>query len=609
MVSWGAKRRIVGAALVGALLMAGTAEASVTAWNEPSYTKTSANNAYWFNWQAVTGTDENSNTRYEYYLCFFTYDNGTTVESSNGTNGPGTQNCTGSLRSGPTPSSGNYGVQPFTSGTVLTNGHQYQMCASDYWRWPYTWHWGGASSCGTTVIDRTAPAGTITLAGGAAYTKASSLPIHITYVDAISPPWPGPSGQSWTYGCLARGGQCAQPPSTANGWSWHQGCSNPAAASTSTYMDCAWDLSAQPDGAYYYCAIQADSAVPDNPSGTNQFASATSDQANLSPVACDSTVLDRAAPTVTASASNTNVNTGNLVTFTAGASDAASGVSGAYAWTFGDNTAQGSGANTSHTYTQPGTYVAKVTTADGAGNSGEASVTITVTTAPGGGGDPGGGTSTTPTTTTTTSTSTTPTTTTTTTSTTPTTTTTSTTPSGSNTNGSSTDGTSTNTTSGVTQTTSSSIKQEIQQSSGQTQSQKLGSVLGVLAPKALRIKGARPFLLLGLTPARPGRVLLQLLRKNKVVASKAANLGRRGVFALRMALARKLAPGAYRLRITFRPAAGGKFTKTLKLTIRGARGRVHTRVLRVAGGRRAAPYSRAAARRAAPDAGLAPAGP
>src|SRR3954447_11626856 len=388
----GTQRRIAGIAMVVAMLgTAATAQASVSAYSEPVYTKTAGNNAYWFAWTAVTGSDENGNTRYEYYLCFNTYDNGNQVESSSGTNGPGSANCTGSLRSGSSQSSGTYGAEPFTSSTVLTNGHDYTFCASDYWRYPYLWHFGGASACGESIIDRTAPSGTIALAGGAAYTNNASLPIHITYADAISPPWPGPSGMSFTYGCLARGGQCAQPANAANGWSWHQGCSHPAAASTSTYMDCSWDLSAQPDGAYYYCALQADSAVPDNPSGTNQFLSATADNANLSAVACDNTVLDRTAPTVTANASNTNVNTGNLVTFTAGASDASSGVSGAYAWTFGDNTAAGSGANTSHTYTQPGTYVAKVTTSDGAGNPGEATVTITVTNPPGGGTPSGGG--------------------------------------------------------------------------------------------------------------------------------------------------------------------------------------------------------------------------
>jgi hypothetical protein len=550
-----------------------TAHATVAAWNEPGYTKTSGNNAYWFNWQAVTGSDENGATRYEYYLCFSTYDNGATVESSNGTNGPGTVNCTGSLRSGPTPTTGNYGVQPFTAGTILTNGHQYEMCASDYWRWPYIWHWGGISTCAHTIVDRTAPSGTVTLAGGAAYTKAGSLPIHITYSDAISPPWPGVGGQSYTFGCLARGGPCAQPPSTGNGWSWHSGCSNPAAASTSTYMDCAWDVSAQPDGTYHYCAIQADSAVPDNPSGTNQFAYATADQANLSAVACDSTVLDRVAPTVTASAGATAVATGSLVTFTAGATDAVSGVSGTYAWTFGDNTAAGSGASTSHTYTQPGTYAAKVTTADGAGNPGEATVTITVTS-PSGGGDPGG-TTTTPTTTT--PTTTTPTTTTTT----PTTTTTTTTPTP---------------TSGATQTTTSSIKDEVTQSSTQTQAQKLGSVLGVLAPRVMRLKGRRPSMLLGLTAMEPGRVQVRLLRNRKVVASKAAALGQKGVFALRLALSRKLAPGVYKLKITFRPVAGGVVAKTLSVTIKGTRSRSAVRVVG-AGGPSAGPrYDRSATR-------------
>ena len=77
-------------------------------------------------------------------------------------------------------------------------------------------------------------------------------------------------------------------------------------------------------------------------------------------------------------ASATTVKVGDLVNFSAQSSDATSGTSGQYTWVFGDNTANGAGANTSHTYTQAGTYSAKVSTTYGAGNTGEGTQVITV---------------------------------------------------------------------------------------------------------------------------------------------------------------------------------------------------------------------------------------
>ena len=95
-------------------------------------------------------------------------------------------------------------------------------------------------------------------------------------------------------------------------------------------------------------------------------------------------------PSVTATADLTSVVAGQAVTFGASASDATSGVSGAYDWDFGDGTAHGTGAAPVHVYAQPGTYVARAATTDGAGNSGNGTVTIAVAPAPGGG-TPGGG--------------------------------------------------------------------------------------------------------------------------------------------------------------------------------------------------------------------------
>jgi plastocyanin len=143
------------------------------------------------------------------------------------------------------------------------------------------------------------------------------------------------------------------------------------------------------------CVRAADAAIPDNPSSPNQTASA--DKANLSDPACDGVVLDRTAPTAAIAASATSVKTGDLVSFQAQATDATSGVAAQSAWTWGDNTAGGSGPSATHTFTQAGTYEVHLTVADTAGNTATATKVITVA-APSGGGAPtttGGGTPTT----------------------------------------------------------------------------------------------------------------------------------------------------------------------------------------------------------------------
>src|SRR5215208_137920 len=118
---------VLAATCLALLMLTEDASALVTGYNEPAYTKTAGNNAYWYNWTAVTGLDSNGNTNYTYYLCINTYHNGIQEELSNGTNGPGSTNCTGSLRSAATPASGNNGFTPYSAGTVLSDGHQYQM--------------------------------------------------------------------------------------------------------------------------------------------------------------------------------------------------------------------------------------------------------------------------------------------------------------------------------------------------------------------------------------------------------------------------------------------------------------------------------------------------
>ncbi len=98
------------------------------------------------------------------------------------------------------------------------------------------------------------------------------------------------------------------------------------------------------------CVRAADAAIPDNPSSSNQSASA--DKANLSDPACDGVVLDRTAPEVSISGPAT-ARVGDLVAFGVQAADATSGLTSEYEWAWGDDTAAGSGEAPRHTFLQP----------------------------------------------------------------------------------------------------------------------------------------------------------------------------------------------------------------------------------------------------------------
>jgi plastocyanin len=279
---------------------------------------------------------------------------------------------------------------PFTPGTVLDDGARYTLCASDWFLYYAAWSHRN-TVCPSTIIDRNKPVVTGSVNGTAEVTNDPNLQLRIDYQDATSPPWfSSTQGQASNWTCVTMGQPCTPGGQPDTNCSWRH-----YANSKSDYFTCAASVAGQPDGKWYFCARSADAAVPDNPTGSNQFANAFSSNANLSDVACGWITVDRGAPSVTAAANATTVTTGQLVTFTASATDP-SGVSGQIAWDFGDNTAAGSGASATHTYTQPGTYVARATTTDGAGNQGSATTTITVkaptTPDPGTGGSTGGGT-------------------------------------------------------------------------------------------------------------------------------------------------------------------------------------------------------------------------
>ena len=540
--------RVATVAAILLLLAIGTdsALADTSAYTEPPYTKTTGNNAFWFGWQAVNGVGS-SGVDYRYYLCINTYrDTGSgsqQVEFSNGTNGPGSTNCTGSLRSGPSPSTGNNAFQPFSSSTVLQDGAFYQLCVTGY-RFEAVGFFSDNSSCAQTTVDRNKPAITAGVDGSATYTRDPTLNLHIGYQDATSPPWNGSNSRASNWICFNKGSACTptgQPDANCS-------VPNQGFGSRTNSFDCQASVGNQGDGQWYFCAYSADSAIPDNTAGTNQLYYGVSSNANLSTTQCGYVTLDRVAPNVTASSSATTVTAGDVVSFSASANDAVSGVSGQYSWTWGDNTAGGSGATTSHTYAQPGTYVAHVTTTDGAGNTGEATKTITVNAAPGGGttggGTTGGGTT-----------------------------------GGGTTGGGTTGGGTASTTPGTSEGTTGATP-TTQQLTPTTVSQQNGgggaqattvAGLSVVAPKTLKLAKAKS-VTLALTPNSAGAAQVTLVKGSKIVASKGAKFGAAATYSLKLKLPRKLKAGAYTLRIAFTPTGQTKaVTKALKLKIVAAK--------------------------------------
>ena len=361
-----------------ALATAGEARAGTGAYLEPRFTKTTTN-TWFFNYTRVQGTSN------EYFLCFTLRKDGVVIEPSNGSNGPGSQNCTGNIyANGPSGETG--GIQPDAVNMPLAVGSTYEMCVTDFRSSAVIWQFA-SSACQSTTIDNTTPAIATYVNGTDVFTQNLAINIHIDYADAIAVPFPA------NYSCLALGGGCTVDMATG----YTAGCSVPNVplnalnnAARNNSFDCSTTLASDtPDGVVAFCARAADAAIPDNPASSNQAQPANS--ANISDTSCGSVILDRTPPSASITASATTVKVGDLVNFSAASSDATSGTSGQYTWAFGDNTAAGAGANTSHTYTQPGTYEAKVTTGDGAGNTGEGKQVITVNPPATGGGSGGTG--------------------------------------------------------------------------------------------------------------------------------------------------------------------------------------------------------------------------
>jgi plastocyanin len=540
------------------LAVAAAASASTSAYSEPTYTKTSGNNTYWFRWNAVTGSDGNGNTDYRYYLCLKTYHNNALEENSNHTNGPGSTNCTGNVRSTSAgPNSGDQGFYPYQSNTVLQDGHLYEMCVSGSYAYVLIWTYDNVS-CASTIIDRNKPVLAVTLASGANLTNNPTVPVAISYTDAVSPPWAGSNGYASNWICINQGSACTP------GGQPNTNCSAPNGGfnNRNNSFSCAMSIGGS-DGTYYFCTNGADGAVPDNASATNQFANAFSNNANVSNTACDSVVVDRAGPTVSVSASATTVTVGELVSLSATASDP-NGLSGATSWDFGDNTTPGSGTTATHTYTQPGTYVVKARQNDAAGNQGEGTRTITVnpastgggtggSTGGGTGGSTGGGTGGS---------------------------------TGGGTGGSTGGGTGGSTggstggtvTPGTTSGTSGAapvtggmtpqqITQQVQDQAGGGGSSTVGiGAVDVVAPRSFTI-GKRT-LLLAFTADNAGTANAALLKGSKVIAKKGARFGGPGTYTVKLKIPKTLKPGTYKLKVTFKADGAAKAaTKTLTVKV------------------------------------------
>jgi hypothetical protein len=145
---------------------------------EPAYTN-SQQNTQWLEWPATSGADG-------YKVRFDYYENGALVANP-------TQ---GDAPNGATDVWANWsGVR------TLQHGGQYGICAQGHWSLPNDslFFPDGPNSCamGTqlgrrahTVIDRSKPNASVTLAGGAAVTKDAKVPIQVGFADDVAGPFP-----------------------------------------------------------------------------------------------------------------------------------------------------------------------------------------------------------------------------------------------------------------------------------------------------------------------------------------------------------------------------------------------------------------------------------
>jgi PKD repeat protein len=413
---------------------------------------------------------------------------------------------------------------------TLLEGHTYSICtqgetqdiASPNWVAPTT-----NSTCQgidprltATTIDRTKPAISVAVSGADVYTKTVPIPVTISYSDNLAFPFPANFICSRSNMDPAAAAAACNAGGPTPQYNFSDVCSVPANPSSNvTSFSCSiTDSPPVPDGPVTLCAISADGAIPDNPASSNQ--NQTADKANLSAAQCGYVIVDRTAPGVSFTAPAT-VHVGDLVNVSGTVTDAGSGASPTVAWTWGDNTANGSGMATTHTFTQAGTYTITMATGDNAGNAGQATQTITVSPPPPpGAGAPGGGTS---------------------------------------------------TGGGGTVTPPPTANQIAQQSgvpggAGATQTTSAGG-LDVLTAKKLKLSKRLKALPLALTAESAGRATFALVRAGRIVAKAGLNVTKPGSLGFRLKLPKKLKAGRYRLKISFTPAGAAKASvKTISVT-------------------------------------------
>ena len=358
------KRLTIAIALITAVLVPAapaSADVFVEGTGEPAFTK-SNQNTQWVRWQAPSGVGA-------YRLRINYYENNALVKQE-------TYNS---------PLSGTTSVNWVGVRANLQEGSTYGICVEGQYQMPNDTLWfpdiydscddGSAQNKRTsTTIDRTAPTTSVSVRGGAATTRDASLPVHIDFTDATAGPNPV------NFVCVKPGSDPLAACQTAGAFQHSAACSIPKAPGKNTAFGCVADASGSPDGPVGVCVIAADAAVPDNPTGSNQTGSATS--ANLSAAQCDTILLDRAAPSVTITASSTTVTAGQAIAFASQTSDATSGIAGAPSWHWADGTTGGSGSAVTHTFAKAGSYVVNARVTDAAGNEGVGQVTITVTEPP-----------------------------------------------------------------------------------------------------------------------------------------------------------------------------------------------------------------------------------
>jgi plastocyanin len=508
-----------------ALTQPAAAQVQPAGTGEPLFTN-SAQNTQFFEWPAQGAGIDAYQVQYRYYA------NNAEVASPTVNYGTGAGNTWANW-----------------SGVAnLQHGGQYGICAQG--RYSFTndslFYPDGWNSCTAgnalgrrayTTIDRSKPTAAITLgggAGGAEYAKSAQIALKVDFSDDVAGPFPA------NFVCFQFGGGPSGLCDASKGfiYGYTPSCSVPAGAGKATSFNCTADYgsgsSPAPDGPVWACVRAADAAIPDNPSSSNQSQSA--DKANLSDPQCDGIVLDRVAPAASVNASATSVKVGDLVTFEAQATDATSGVAPGGTWTWGDNTAGGSGASASHTFTQAGTYEVKLSVADNAGNPATATKVITVAA---GGTPSGGGTQT---------------------------------PGGGGTQapgGTSTPGGGTTTPGGGTETPGGGTETPGHDSgdSDDTPAPSGNLTLGAARKVSAKAKSIR----VTLKATTAGRVQLSLVRGGRVISRGGTAVGT-GTKAYKLKLPRGAKAGRYTIKATYTPTGGAAKTTTRAIALTGKAG-------------------------------------